>query len=157
MAVVKITEYTDTDKIRSALGFDASDARDALLSAAGLDISLEHDLDEWLPTHAAIWAAGTAGTVTASEKKLAQALGMYAQWFCAHLVASKQMLFIQIFSDGKSQMNRFDIDVDSVRLMCEAERNAWKDKLQELDGQTPTASSFNPVGISTPTFDPITG
>ena len=158
MAAAEITKYTNTDKVRSALGFDASDVKDSLLSAAGLDLSLTYDLDDWLPTHATIWADGTASAgVTAEQKKFANVLGMYAQWYCAHEVASKKLLYVQIYSDGKAQLNRFNIDIDSVRDMAEGEMNRWKEMLMELDGQTVTAASFNPVSLSTPDFNPITG
>ena len=154
---IAITAYTDSDRVRSALGLDLSDVKETLLAASGLDISLTFDLDEWLPNHAALYAAGSAPAASTGDIKIMNAIKLYAQWYCAWELSGKKLAFVQIFTDGKAGMNRFDIDLDSLRAMSEAEKNKWKDLLAELAGQTVVASSYNPLGISTPTFDPITG
>jgi len=151
--------YTDTDQVRSALGFDPSDAKDGLLSSAKLELALEYDLDDWLSNHDDIWTDSQAGGATAEEIKKGNVLCLYSQWCIAYMVAKKKPLYLQIVSDGKAQLNRFDFDLDDVVAMCSGEKKKWKDLLLTLEGREDEITNTVPdlVAISPPDFDPVTG
>lgn len=152
--------YTTTDEVSAALGFDSFDLAESLLVAANLDLQLEYDLDDWLPNHATIWAEGDpGGTPTAEQTKKRNVLELYSQWCIAWMVARKRPLYIQIYTDGKTQMNRYDFDLQEVIDMCAAEKNKWMDLLLELEDRQSEIDEaiHSPVAISPPDFDPITG
>jgi hypothetical protein len=153
-----ITGYTDTDAIRGAVGLTVSDIPDASLIDQKLGSELESDLSEWLPTHAALYATGTAGGATAADAQIAAYLVLYAQWFCASALVTQMVLGIPaLISDGKSEMRRFvNIDLDDLAGRVQAKRDFYRNRLAEGQGQAVvTATSIMQAGV--PDYDPVTG
>lgn len=150
--------YTDYEAIRGSLGVDEEDCPDALIADSKLTVELEIDLDTWLPTHAAIFSAGSAELATADEVRRRQVLELYAQWFCAYELAGRFLLYPQIVSDGKAQMNRFanfDLDAAQERAgMRMARYKAWLN--EEVNGASSAISGALIMSVSTPSYDPVT-
>ena len=153
-----ITAYTTTDAVRGAIGLTPSDLPDSILTGQQLGLELDVDLLEWLPTHAALYAAGTASGATSTEKQIAAQIQLYSQWFCASSIVNQMVLGIpMMISDGKSEMKRFDsIDLDDLALRVNGRRNAYRNLLAEGQGQAvPASTSIMQGGI--PDYDPVTG
>ena len=143
-----ITAYTDTDRVRAALGVDAVDVSDDVLVDMMLAEELTLDLEEWLPTHATL--AGASST----------ALQLYAASFCAlSALDGRELLYPYLFKDGKAETRRFQIDLQKLKEDLAARVAKWKAKLVALENLTPTvvASGSFIFGSSQPATDPVTG
>lgn len=154
--MAQVTPYTNTAAIRGCLGIDAQDCTDDMIITSNLELELEVDLDGWLPTHAAIYDAGKVSTATADERHQLNLLQLYAQWFCAFEMVSRQLLVPQIVTDGKNQMNRFGIDLKEAKAEAAARMAKYRGLLdEEVNGAT-AVSALPLVAISTPAYDPVT-
>lgn len=155
--MAQVTPYTNTAAIRGCLGIDLQDCSDDTILESNLELELLVDLDGWLPTHAAIHAAGKVNTATAEERHLWNVLQLYAQWFCAFEVVSRFMLLPQIVTDGKNQLNRFpNVDLKDAKAEAAARMAKYRGLLdEEVNGAT-AVSSLPLVAISTPAYDPVT-
>lgn len=154
-----ITTYTDTDAIRGAVGVTNNEITDAMLTEQGLSIELTVDLDGWLPTHAAIQAAGEAATPTAAELGQWRYLQLYAQWFCAaHLLNFMQLAVPQMIGDGKAEMRRFqDVDLEALASKAMGAALKYKSSLQSALGETIASVRPTFLSRSVPDYDPVAG
>jgi len=153
-----ITAYTTTAAVRGAIGLTASDIPDAILIDQQLGLELEADLSEWLPTHAALYAAGIASGASAEEKLIASQIILYAQWYCAAQLINQMILGIpMLVSDGKSEMRRFPtLDLERLAELVDAKRDMYRTRLLEGQGQQ-AVGSVSVMQLSTPDYDPVTG
>lgn len=151
--------YATTEQVTAYLGLDPDEAKDELLLNARLDLGLKMDLGSWLPTHATIWADGEASGADELQIKKMEVLYLYSQAFLGWSVARKKMLLIKVHSDGKAQMNRFDIDPDGLAEMALADMGKWKDLLLDLElrAQEIDNGVASILVVSSPVFDPIVG
>jgi len=135
--------YTDTDQVRSALGLDAEDMSDAMITSRNLEMELSLDLAGWIPTHSSLYAAGIANTATEEEKNVSSSLVLYSTYFCCDLVFdSVQMAAPQSVSDGKNSMSRFTPqDWQKIEDRIKARKASYKKMAQEL------SSSFTGIRI----------
>lgn len=155
-----ITNYTNTDKVRAALGVDASDVPDQKMVDMQLDIELTLDLDEFGVDHVTIYTEGTDVAPTAAQTKSWNLLQMYSQYCAAYLALDgKQLQYPLLFKDGKAEIRRFEeIDFDELLASIGRRKRKYQDLLAEDQGITlDTVSSYSPLGVSTPGFDPVTG
>ena len=144
-----ITSYTDTDRIRAALGVDSVDVSDDVLVSMQLDLELDLDLKSWAPDHA---------TYTGDSLKILQ---IYAAAFCAFsAINGRELLYPFLFKDGKAETRRFDLDLQKVKDSLAARAAKWKAALVAAEGITLTATTEKATyifGSATPDFDPVTG
>jgi hypothetical protein len=153
-----ITAYTTTDAVRGAIGLTPNDIPDASLIDQQLALELEADLSVWLPTHAALYAAGIASGAASADKLKAAYINLYAQWFCASSVVTQMTLGIPMMvSDGKSELQRFtSLDLDALMERVVGRRDLYRNKLAEGEGQAAVLSvSIMQAGV--PAYDPVTG
>jgi hypothetical protein len=154
--MIQVTRYTTSDAIRGSLGVDPQDCSDEVIASSNLEVELEVDLDGWLPNHDALFTTGTATGATASEKTTKNLILLYSQWFCAFELASRFLLFPQIVTDGKNQMNRFaKVDLDRVKDLAASRMNKYKSSLDELVNST-TQSVLPIISVAIPDNDPVT-
>lgn len=155
--MVQVTQYTDTDAIRGSLGADASDVGDQLISSSNIELELLVDLDTWLPTHAAVFLAGNQPAASDADVAKKNYIRLYSQWFCAYELASRFLLFPQIISDGKNQMNRFaQIDLDKVKGNASARMAKYRGLLNASVNLVAASGGVAIVKKSVPDFDPVT-
>ena len=153
----QITAYTDTNAIRGSLGVDDQDCPDSLIVQSNLELELEVDLYEWLPTHAAIFSVGSQTGADISDAVKKNYLLLYAQWYCAYELACRFLAFPQIVSDGKNQLNRFaKLDLEVVKQNAASRMAKYKGKLDALENNVVAAAGLSILAISTPGYDPVT-
>lgn len=143
-----ITAYTDSDKVRAALGVDSVDVGDDVLVDMMLAEELTLDLDGWLPGHASL----TGNSLTA--------LNLYAASFCAlSALDGRELLYPYLFKDGKAETRRFQVDLQKLKSDLAARVAKWKAKIQALENIAPTApvSGGYIFGSAAPATDPVTG
>lgn len=143
-----ITAYSDTDRVRAALGVDSVDISDDVLVSMMLEQELIIDLTEWVPGHetlanASLWA-----------------LELYAAAFCAlSALDGRELLYPYMFKDGKAETRRFQLDLQKLKQDLAARVAKWKAKVIELEGlDVATVKSASYImGAAVPDTDPVTG
>jgi hypothetical protein len=149
--------YTNTDAVRGCLGVDQDDCPDRYMVDSQVALELSLDLDGWLPTHAALFTAGTTGTPSTAAKAIADRLKLYAQWFVALEFANRPLAVPQIVTDGKAQLDRFKVDLSKVAELAAQKVAKYKGELQgAVDGSQNLAPYTNYVSVATPGADPVT-
>ena len=148
-----LTNYTNTDAVRAALGLDSDhyEVPDSMLTNRNMDLELLEDLDDWLPTHAAIWAAADATTPTTEELRAGRQLQLYSMWFCAAMLAEVWLAMPQMITDGQNKVQRFDIDLQALLDNARAKREKYKEQI------VPTVTSATFIARVSPAYDPVTG
>lgn len=153
---MQLGPYTTTEAVRACLGVDRSDCPDSVMTDSLLDIELDHELESFLPDHAARFATGAAAGAPAPEKRTSDLIRLFAQWFCAWEVASRKLLVPQLASDGKTRLDRFDMDLNEVASAAASRVSKYRGQLQASVGQPPAAAGFNLLEVSIPDADPVT-
>lgn len=148
-----LTNYTNTDAVRAALGLDADhyEVPDTMMTNRNMDLELLEDLDGWLPTHATVWTLANAGSPTVDEARDGRRLQLYSMWFCAALLAEVWLAMPVMISDGQNRVQRFDIDLAKLRDMAVAHREKLKEEL------VPTVTAAVFVARVSPSYDPVSG
>lgn len=148
--------YTTGEAVRAAIGVNAIEVSDTFLTDSEVSLELSSDLYEWLPTHAAIHAAGIAGGATAAEVFAKDTLVSYCKWFCAWRIVEKPFLFYSVMSNGKDKIERFkDMDLKLVRESALGQRNKYKNTLTASVLGAPTSFIYGLIGAATPDADPV--
>ncbi len=157
MADLPITVYTSTDAVRGAIGLTDNELLDETLVNQGIDDELTVDLDNWLPTHAALFAAGIAGSATDDEKRVVTYIQLYSQWFVSAQILTVMSLTIpQSISDGQNEMRRFQqTDLDALRTAAVGRMAIYRKYLSDEIGAVVLSSPVLVVG-GRPTYDPVT-
>lgn len=143
-----ITAYTDTDRVRAALGVDSVDVSDDVLVDMMLAQELTLDLDEWVPDHDTL------------ENSSLAALELYAAVFCAlSAIDGRELLYPYMLKDGKAETRRFQLDLQKLKEDLAARVAKWKAKVVALEGLEVAAvqSASYIFGSSAPDFDPVAG
>lgn len=144
-----VTAYTDTDKVRAALGVDSVDVSDDTLEAMQLDLELTVDLDSWAPGHA---------DFTGTSLSLLQ---LYAAAFCAwKALDGRQLLYPFLFKDGKAETRRFTVDLNELIATLAKRAGDFKARLATAEDITLApriASAAYIFGSAVPDFDPVVG
>jgi hypothetical protein len=155
--MANLGSYTTTEAVRGCLGVDEDDIPDAYMVDSKLDVELSVDLDSWLATHAALYAAGTAISPSTAEAAIAAKISLYAQWFCALEMANRPLTVPLITSDGKAQINRFKVDPAAVAKLAALKVAKYRAELSDAVGTGGTATfAINLLGVAVPSVDPIT-
>lgn len=155
--MANLGSYTTTEAVRGCLGVDADDIPDAYMVDSKLDVELTVDLDSWLATHAALYAAGGAGGASAAAVAIRTKISLYAQWFCALEMANRPMTLPQNNSDGKAQFTRFKVDFEKVAALAAAKVAKYRADLADDIGSGGTATPvISLLSVGVPSVDPIT-
>lgn len=155
---VDILGLTDTDEALSAAGLTATDTRHATIMESQPDADLELDLIEKVPTYDQIIAQGTDPAATPQQIRIYKALKNYAKWFVAVLLCERWNAIVQLKSDGKTRMDRFDrMDLSAMLALAVARRNQALGLIYKIEPLlTPTVQRYTPFGVSAPVYDPVT-
>lgn len=156
--MASLGNYTTTEAVRGCLGIDEDDCPDNFMIESNLSLELTVDLDGWLPTHAALYSAGTTGSPTSAQVGVSNRIKLYAQWFCANEMANRPMTVPQITTDGKAQFDRFKVDLVRLAALTAAKMGKYKAELDELvnNVQKPIGLPSSLVKAAIPSQDPIT-
>lgn len=146
--------YTTTEAIRAAVGVTTKEFPDAMLKDQGLEAQMRTDVYGWLPTHAAVYSAGTAASPTAEEEYLKDLLVQYCMFYGAVRVVEMVMAMRQKVGDGKSQVERFNIDWPLLLSNLNDRKNAAREAIEEVTEVTSGAVSY--FGRAVPSYDPVT-
>lgn len=146
--------YTTTDAIRDAVGVSGSrEITDTMLSNQGLETQMQTYLYSWLPTHATVYSEGTTGTPTADQVYKKDLLVMWCLFFGCVRIIEMVMATRQRVSDGKSELERFEVDWQDLL-------ETYKARLAEVQGLlegeiTPTYTATTMFLRVTPDYDPV--
>jgi hypothetical protein len=148
--------YTNTDKIRAALGVDDNDVKDARIVALDLEKELKLDFISWLPLYSAFHTTSVAPSATEAQRNIGDALVLYSMYYCATQVAKTLRLAApQTVSDGKNALGRFD-GIDWQALTINMKERAAFYRTLLLDQTHTSIVKFYPqltgVGLAT---DPV--
>lgn len=153
---MKTLLYTDSDKIRGALGLTPQDVTDDQICNANIEARLQEDLDGWLPTHATVQTEGRATAATAAQKRAWLQLQLYCQFRAAlFFTPILSTLVAQKIADGQMEMQRFS---NAKLSEIEEGMRTQADHYQELLSPSLDADGvpFTAFGVSTPGSDPVT-
>lgn len=154
---VSITNYTDSDAIRGAIGLTKSEVTDDMLVDQNLEYALLIDLDSWVDTHSTIYSTGLTTGATAPQIKQKRLLELYSMWFGACRAASMLLAIPEKISDGKSEVKRFNsLDLVGIRNEACGMAESYKLQLQEELGSTVSETGYSLMGSAEPDYDPIT-
>lgn len=154
--MAQVTPYTTTDAIRACLGIDKEDCPEEMIVDSRLELELLVDLDSWLPDHSTIYDTGVSSGAAATDVLHKNWLLLYSQWFGAFEMASRFLMFPQIVTDGKNQMNRFsNVELDKVKDLAASRMAKYRAALDEaVNGST--TSTLSVLRVSVPDYDPVT-
>lgn len=134
--------YTNTNAIRSAIGVDAADIENEMITGQDMESQMVVALNKFNPDHV---------TDKFVPAKL-PALKLWCMWFGALRLAESPPAIAKKYGTGKDEWERFDIDWDKLKANAQ-------EKLAELQEEiTPTvAVGFQMMGKATPDYNPIEG
>lgn len=153
-----VSNYTNADAIRGAIGLTDNEVTDAMLKDQNLSVALMLELDTWLPTHKAIYQAGRVDVPSSAELAQFGMLRLYSMWWCACRAAKMVLAIPEKISDGKAEMKRFnDLDLEAIAVEACGMATRYQNQLQEELGETVTAASSHSImGSASPDYDPVT-
>lgn len=146
--------YTTPQAIRAAVGTTTKEIPDSMLKDQGLESQMRVAVYSWLPTHAAIYAAGTAGAATEAEIYQKDLLVNYCLFYGAIRVVEMIMALRKKVGDGKSQVERFDVDWEALLEVLRARMEVAKNLLEEIVNPGDGGTAY--FGVATPDYDPVT-
>ena len=155
---VAITNYTNSDAVRGAVGLTDNEVTDPMLEDQNLASALLLDLEDWLPTHKDIYEAGRVNSPTAAAKKQYDILKLYSMWYCAcRMTRTMALAMPEKISDGKAEMKRFnETDLKGIAEEACSMSSLYKTQLQEDLGETVDSTGYSPMGVASPDYDPVT-
>lgn len=161
-----ITDYTTFDDVRSALGVSSDEIDDLTLALESWDNRLQFELEDvgaTLPASYATIAAITPNLRTAVQVKLYRSTRLFATLAVANsLTASLSMFGPKDIGDGKAVVSRFaDSPYRETIKGVQAQYIKAQDRLKaawgEFNVSTVVAAPRSYLGISSPTYNPVTG
>jgi hypothetical protein len=137
--------YTTTESIRATIGIDEDDVDDDALLQQNLEYQMQERLDEWLPTHATVYAATAEGY---------RRLTLWCQYFGAlRVLEDNQLAIPQKIQANTDQMSRFTVDFEAMKADLRTRLVNIENKLNVPT----TAVRFSVMGSSAAGYDPVTG
>jgi hypothetical protein len=146
--------YTDTDAIRSAVGVTTREVSDDLLTQQKLESQTKVSLYGWLPDHATRYAAGTATDATDQEVYVKDLIVLYCTYFGAVRVVEMIMALRRRVGDGKSEVERFDVNWLELLEILKGRLDEIQNLLEEELGLSSGGPSY--FGKAVPDYDPVT-
>lgn len=157
MSVV-IGEYTNTDKIRGAIGFTVRDVPDQFIVDRDLGEELLISLYKWMPDHATLYTAWQLGG-SDDEKQYARQLRKYSTFMCAfHLCSGLELLAVQAIGDSKATAERFTgVKLEKLRSRIEGIAESSRSDLITDLGLTTASTTASIFSAVPPASDPVVG
>lgn len=150
-----ILGLTTTQAVRAVLGVseDSLELEDVVFTAHEVEVELLLSVDVMLQpastTYLTILASGDSSTLLP--------LRQWSKYFCAlSMLPSLATATASKQSDGQNEFQRQTRDFEALRKDLVAQLAKYEDMLLDLLGVADTAA-FSIMGISSPTFDPVTG
>lgn len=146
--------YTTSNAIRAAVGTTDKEVPDTMLESQLLESQVRTAVYGWLPTHAAIYAAGVAAGATDDQKYQKDLLVQYCLFYGAVRVIEMIMALRSKISDGKSQVERFDVEWKDLLEVFEQRVEDAQEALLAIVSPSDGETSY--FGLATPAYDPVT-
>ncbi len=150
---VAVTVYSDTDRIRAALGVDEADVSDDVLIDMQLELEVEVDLTAWIPGFDPI-------TEVLSDPLAIKMMPLYVAAFCAFTALDgRELLYPYLFKDGKAETRRFQVDLQKLKDDLAAKVAKWKAAIIKAEGLTAVSAGTASFifGSAPPDYDPVAG
>ena len=143
--------YSDLTQIRAALGLTALELSDEAILDLELDAFVETVLDESFPDHAEAISEADGGDAAQVKR------GRMVRLLCAYetavlLLPQLPAIMFQSISDGDASKTRFNRLEEMSKAVTDT-RNELANRLSA----DPAMKPLNPIGISTPAYDPVEG
>ena len=146
--------YSTTEAIRSAIGMQDIELPDAVFTDQDLAVQMRTSLYGFVPAHATLYAAGEEVGATDQEVYIRDLLSQYCMFFGAVRMLESPWHARKQVSDGKSQVQRFDIDWLELLKNLKAKLKEVADLLDEqVNGSVDGIPYF---GLARPDYDPVT-
>lgn len=154
---VAIGDYTNTDKIRGALGFTLSDVSDKYIEDREISEELLISLYGWIPDHKTRYAAWVA-SATADDDQYKRLLEKYCTYICAfHLSSGLELLATQAITDSKAGAERFSsVKLENLRDRMEGIALSTLTDLATALSLSVSNSSVSIFASVSPSVDPVT-
>lgn len=146
--------YTDSDAVRAAVGVKDVEVPDSMLLNQDIERQLKTALYGWLPTYAALHTAGTDAGATDDEKYINDLLISYCLFWACVRVLEMSLSQRKSIGDGKTQIERFDVDRKELIAAYKARLDEAKHLLDDLVNTSAGSTSF--FGKASPEYDPVT-
>ncbi len=155
-----IGDFTDTNRIRGALGFTKRDLSDEQIIEMNPFIELEIALYVWFPDYETEYDTWfNNGTPTAGNRHLINLLKSYCTYYGAYLVCSGlEMLAQRTITDSKMTMARYsNVDLAEIRDRMLGRAENAKELIADGMSISLTTSTPNLFSATSPDFDPVEG
>jgi len=154
-----IGRYTNTDRVRGALGFTISDVPDLYIKDREVEEELLISLYEWLPNHESLFTSWTGAGATEDEKQYARLLRKYSTYMCAfHLCSGLELLALKEIGDSKATAGRFsNLKSDTFRKRIEGIALAARADIVEALDLATSATTATILASVPPAIDPVVG
>jgi hypothetical protein len=146
--------YTNTDAIRAAVGISSTEIPDSMITDQQMERQVKTALYSWLPTYPALYTAGDAEEATDEQVYVKDLLVLYCTYFGAVRLVEMIMAMRQRVSDGKSEVERFNIDWLSLLEALKGRLDEIQDLLEEVINPSHGGPSY--FGKAVPDYDPVT-
>lgn len=146
--------YTTTDAIRAAAGVTDVEIPDQLLTDQMLESQVQTAVYRWLPTHGTVYSEGTAASPTAEQVYKKDLLVHYCLFYGAVRVVEMIMALRHKVGDGKSEVQRFDVDWEALLEILKARRDEAQTLLEEIINPSDGGPGY--FGTASPGYDPVT-
>ena len=146
--------YTDSDAVRAAVGVKDVEVPDDMLQDQQIERQLKTALYGWLPTYEALYDAGNASGATADEVYIKDLLFSYCLFWCCVRVLEMALAQRKSIGDGKTQIERFDVERKELIAAYKARVDEAKQLLSDLVNSSAGAPNF--FGKASPDYDPVT-
>lgn len=160
--MIDILGLTTSDAVRAVLGVDVEELEDEVFTSIGVNEELQLDLDGWLPAGAdleTITADGSTADRGTDEYTTYQRLAAYSRAFCSHyLLIGQNNWRLTRLTDGtvNEQRSDFSKDEEMERRLLDLMNKHKQALLDLLEGDSGVVS-FGVAGVSSPSYDPVTG
>lgn len=163
---VVITDYTNYDEVRAALGVTVDEVGNEVLGLPMYGNHLGMELDELDATLIATYAGISAlslPTRSAAQKRLFSAVGLFATYAVArHLGTSLPMMGPKSISDGRAVVTRFSdspykATLARIEAQYERTRSSVLSALAALNSSSVADIRITYMGVAPPSTDPVVG
>lgn len=161
-----LTDYTSYDEVRAVLGVSVDEIADATLDLGVYSLNLLaelEDISETLPEDYAIVSDIDGGNRTEKQRKLYNAVQLFAPYAAGKQLASSLPLFSpKAVTDGKSGFTRYSDSpykhaIDNCFKQYSANRQRLVDAYASFQDTSAELSPRPYLTVSVPTTNPVTG
>lgn len=149
--------YTTSDAVRAALGIETEGRKkelpDEMFSNQDMERQLRAALYAWLPSHADIISEADEVGATDEQVHKGDLVRNYCLYWCARRAAEMAYATRRRVGDGKSEVERFQVDWLALAERMGELMAEQKQLLEELLSPSDTLAF---AARAVPTYDPVT-